>query len=237
MFRIRVNAPTISDKNLMSLNTMTSTIEELKSKLKNAEGTIKDKMNEVSKTNAEVEKSQTQIAELNATISSIKEERTRNNNELKNAQEVISQKQSKINELSETKTVLENSVKSLETQLTNLNEELDKRENLRTEAEVKIKESESSKEKEMVRKAKANAGIAPFGEKKQDTLIELQDSRTYGSDHAKQQQEQLQEQMNLRMLEEQEASIKQLEVNTSKIIKNSYMQNHLIITSFIAFAE
>jgi len=73
----------------------------------------------------------------------------------------------------------------------------------------------------MVRKAKANAGIAPFGEKKQDTLIELQDSRTYGSDHAKQ-QEQLQEQMNLRMLEEQEASIKQLEVNTFKIIKNSY---------------
>jgi len=89
----------------------------------------------------------------------------------------------------------------------------------------------------MVRKAKASAGIAPFGEKKQDTLIELQDSRTYGSDHAKQQQEQLQEQMNLRMLEEQEASIKQLEVNTFKIIKNSYMQKHLIIISFVAFAE
>jgi len=146
-----INDKAIADKNLMSLNIMTSTIEELKSKLKNAEGTIKDKMDEVSKTNAKVEKSQTQIAELNATISSMKEEHTRNNNELKNAQEVISQKQSKINELSETKTVLENSVKSLETQLTNLHEELDKRENLRTEAEVKIKESESSKEKEMLK--------------------------------------------------------------------------------------
>ncbi|KYN15746.1 PREDICTED: syntaxin-7 [Trachymyrmex cornetzi] len=75
----------------------------------------------------------------------------------------------------------------------------------------------ASKEKEMIRKAKASAGIAPFGEKKQDTLIELQDSRTYGSDHAKQQQEQMQEQMNLRMLEEQEASIRQLESNISDI--------------------
>lgn len=65
----------------------------------------------------------------------------------------------------------------------------------------------------MVRKAKASAGIAPFGEKKQETLIELQDSRTYTNDHQKLQQEQLQEQMNLRMLEEQEASIRQLEVN------------------------
>ncbi|XP_012523086.1 syntaxin-7 [Monomorium pharaonis] len=76
----------------------------------------------------------------------------------------------------------------------------------------------ASKEKEMVRKAKASAGIAPFGEKKQDaTLIELQDSRTYGSDSAKFQQEQMQEQMNLRMLEEQEASIRQLESNISDI--------------------
>lgn len=71
----------------------------------------------------------------------------------------------------------------------------------------------ASKEKEMVRKAKASAGIAPFGEKKQETLIELQDSRTYTTDHSKQQQEQMQEQMNLRMLEEQEASIRQLEVD------------------------
>lgn len=91
----------------------------------------------------------------------------------------------------------------------------------------------------MVRKAKANAGIAPFGEKKQDTLIELQDSRMYGSDHAKQQQEQLQEQMNLRMLEEQEASIRQLEVNVFKIDKDSCARIHFIciITSLIAFTE
>lgn len=74
----------------------------------------------------------------------------------------------------------------------------------------------------MVRKAKASAGIAPFGEKKQDTLIELQDSRTYGND-SKQQQDQLQEQMNLRMLEEQEASIRQLEVNVFNIVEDLYM--------------
>lgn len=72
----------------------------------------------------------------------------------------------------------------------------------------------------MVRKAKASAGIAPFGEKKQDTLIELQDSRTYGNDSK--QQDQLQE-MNLRMLEEQEASIRQLEVNVFNIIEDLYM--------------
>lgn len=92
----------------------------------------------------------------------------------------------------------------------------------------------------MVRKAKASAGIPPFGEKKQDaTLIELQDSRTYGSDHAKQQQEQLQEQMNLRMLEEQEASIRQLEVRAFEIVKGSCTRICFIriITSFITFAE
>lgn len=66
----------------------------------------------------------------------------------------------------------------------------------------------ATKEKEMVRKAKANAGIAPFGEKKQETLIELQDSRT----QKQIQQQQLKEEQNLRMLEEQEASIRQLEV-------------------------
>lgn len=66
----------------------------------------------------------------------------------------------------------------------------------------------------MVRRAKANAGIAPFGEKKQETLIELQDSRT----QKQTQQQQMKEEQNLRMLEEQEASIRQLEVNlfTSK---------------------
>ncbi|XP_011051445.1 PREDICTED: restin homolog isoform X2 [Acromyrmex echinatior] len=147
-----VNDKATIDKNLTtSLNTMTSTVEELKSKLKDAEGTIKDKIDEISKTRAETEKSQVQIVELNTTISSMKEEHTRNNNELKNAQEAITQKQSKINELSEIKTVLENSVKSLETQLSNLHEELDKKEKLRTEAEVKIKESESSKEEEILK--------------------------------------------------------------------------------------
>lgn len=76
----------------------------------------------------------------------------------------------------------------------------------------------------MVRKAKASAGIAPFGEKKQETLIELQDSRTYTNDHQKLQQEQLQEQMNLRMLEEQEASIRQLEVNIFLVNIFSYIK-------------
>lgn len=92
----------------------------------------------------------------------------------------------------------------------------------------------------MVRKAKASAGIPPFGEKKQDaTLIELQDSRTYGSDSAKQMQDQMQEQLNLRMLEEQEASIRQLEVNAFKIVKNLYTRIHFacIIILFITFAE
>ncbi|XP_031846778.1 syntaxin 7 [Nomia melanderi] len=71
----------------------------------------------------------------------------------------------------------------------------------------------ASKEKEMVRKAKANAGIAPFGEKKQETLIELQDSRT----QKQMQQQQLKEEQNLRLLEEQEASIRQIESNISDI--------------------
>lgn len=76
----------------------------------------------------------------------------------------------------------------------------------------------------MVRKAKANAGIAPFGEKKQETLIELQDSKTYTNENTqpKMMQYQQQEQMNLRMLEEQEASIRQLEVKT--FAANSCMQ-------------
>lgn len=67
----------------------------------------------------------------------------------------------------------------------------------------------------MVRKAKANAGIAPFGEKKQETLIELQDSKTYTTENTQpKMMQQQQEQMNLRMLEEQEASIRQLEVKS-----------------------
>lgn len=147
-----INDKATADKNLMtSLNTMTSTVEELRNKLKDAEGTIKDKTDEISKTRAEAEKSQTQIIELNGIVSSMKEEHTRNSNELKNAQEAIALKQSKINELSEVKTVLENSMKSLETQLSNLHEELEKREKLRAEAEVKIKESETSKEEKILK--------------------------------------------------------------------------------------
>lgn len=66
----------------------------------------------------------------------------------------------------------------------------------------------ANKEKEMVRKAKASAGVGPFSDKKQETLIELQDSRT----QKQIQQQHLQDEQNLRMLEEQEASIRQLEV-------------------------
>lgn len=66
----------------------------------------------------------------------------------------------------------------------------------------------------MVRKVKASAGLPPFGEKKQETLIELQDSKTYTTEltHLKMLQMAQQEELNLRMLEEQEASIRQLEV-------------------------
>lgn len=70
-----------------------------------------------------------------------------------------------------------------------------------------------SKEKEMVRKAKANVGTGPFGDKKQETLIELQDSTT----QRQMQQYQSQEEQNVRMLEEQEASIRQLESDISGV--------------------
>ncbi|XP_011314197.1 syntaxin-7 [Fopius arisanus] len=70
----------------------------------------------------------------------------------------------------------------------------------------------AAKEKEMVKKAKASAGIQ-FGEKKQETLIELQDSRT----QKQLQQQNLQDEQNLRMLEEQEASIRQLEIDISDV--------------------
>lgn len=60
----------------------------------------------------------------------------------------------------------------------------------------------------MIRKAKASVGIAPFSDKKQETLIELQDNRTQKQIHLQQQQDE----QNLRMLEEQEANIRQLEV-------------------------
>lgn len=61
----------------------------------------------------------------------------------------------------------------------------------------------------MHRKAKATVGIkAPFGEKKHETLIELQDNKNQKQMQLQHQQEE----QNLRMLEEQEANIRQLEV-------------------------
>ncbi|XP_011253099.1 restin homolog isoform X4 [Camponotus floridanus] len=147
-----VNDKAVVDKNLTtSLNTMTSTIEELNGKLKDAEKIIGDKTDEMSKARTEMEKSQAQIIEMGSTISSIKEELIRSNNELQNAQEVAAQKQSVTNELTKDKTALENSVKSLETQLLNLHEELDKREKLLAEMEVTIKELETSKKEEMLK--------------------------------------------------------------------------------------
>ncbi|XP_043287015.1 syntaxin-12 [Venturia canescens] len=71
----------------------------------------------------------------------------------------------------------------------------------------------ASKEKEMVKSAKASAGIGTFGEKKQETLIELQDNRT----QKQIQQQHLQDEQNLRMLEEQEASIRKLETDISDV--------------------
>lgn len=63
-----------------------------------------------------------------------------------------------------------------------------------------------------MRKAKASAGLGPPSERKQETLIELQDNRT----QKQIQQQQMQEEHNLRMLEEQEANIRQLEVRIYK---------------------
>ncbi|CAB0041747.1 unnamed protein product [Trichogramma brassicae] len=65
----------------------------------------------------------------------------------------------------------------------------------------------ASKEKDMVKKAKANVGIGVFGEKKVETLIELQDNRS----QKQLQQQQQQEEQNIRVLEEQEANIRKLE--------------------------
>lgn len=147
-----VNDKAAIDKNLTtSLNTMNSTIGELNGKLKDAEKIIRDKTDEVSKARAEMEKSQAQIIEMDSTISSMKEEHIRSSNELQNAQEITAQKQSMISELIKDKTTLENSVKSLETQLSNLREELDKREKFLAEMEVTIKESETSKKEEVLK--------------------------------------------------------------------------------------
>ncbi|XP_017887891.1 syntaxin-12 [Ceratina calcarata] len=73
----------------------------------------------------------------------------------------------------------------------------------------------ASKEKEMFRRAKASVGIAPFGEKKQETLIELQDSKT----QKQIQLQQMKEEQNLRMLEKQEASIIEMEKDINDINK------------------
>ncbi|XP_029668458.1 restin homolog isoform X2 [Formica exsecta] len=147
-----VNDKAAGDKNLtMSLNTMTNAVEELNGKLKDAEKMIKDKTDEVSKARAEIEKSQAQIIEMDATISSMKNEHIRRNDELKNAQEAAAQKQNAVNELTKVKTALENSAKSMEIQLSNLHEELDKREKLLAEMEITIKESETSKKEEVLK--------------------------------------------------------------------------------------
>jgi CAP-Gly domain-containing linker protein 1 len=141
-----------TDKNLnASLNTMIATVEELRVKLQNTEEVVRGKTDELSKAKVESENSHAQIAELNAMISSIKEEYIRNNNKLKNAQETIAQKQSVINELAEIKTTLENSAKLLETQLSNLHEELNKRDEQQAEMEVKMKKSVTSKEEGMLK--------------------------------------------------------------------------------------
>ncbi|XP_032683862.1 CAP-Gly domain-containing linker protein 2-like isoform X2 [Odontomachus brunneus] len=141
-----------SNKNLTaSLNSVSRTVEEFKSKLKNAEETIEDKSNEASRAGAEVEKCHAQIAELNATLSSVREEQTRSNNELKNAQEAITQQRSMVEELTKAKATLENSTKSLETQLSSVQEELLKKDKLLMETEVKTRESDTSKAEEMLK--------------------------------------------------------------------------------------
>lgn len=68
----------------------------------------------------------------------------------------------------------------------------------------------ASKERDMVKKAKSNVGLGTFGERKQETLIELQDNKS----QKQIQQQQQQEEQNIRMLEEQEANIVKLEVCT-----------------------
>ncbi|XP_008211032.1 syntaxin-12 [Nasonia vitripennis] len=76
-----------------------------------------------------------------------------------------------------------------------------------------VQRSAASKERDMVKKAKSNVGLGPFGERKQETLIELQDNKTQKQI---QQQQQLEEQ-NIRMLEEQEANIVKLETNINDV--------------------
>lgn len=141
-----------SEKNLTaSLNAMTSTVEELRGKLRTAEETISDRTDKISKVRAETEELRTQITELSSIISSIRDEYICINNEMKNAQEAAEQRQGTINELTEAKTALENSIKSLETQLSNTCEELDKTEKLLVETKVRTKESDASRMEEILR--------------------------------------------------------------------------------------
>ncbi|XP_011148212.2 restin homolog isoform X3 [Harpegnathos saltator] len=140
------------DKNLTSsLNSLTSMIEELKNKLKNAEETIENKADRLLEAKVEVEKCHTQIAELNTAVSSMREEQMRNADELKNAQETLTQQQSIINELTKTKVILENSMKSLETQLSNAEEEIQKKDKLLTKMEIEMKESDALKTEEILK--------------------------------------------------------------------------------------
>ncbi|XP_058793392.1 syntaxin-12 [Phymastichus coffea] len=71
----------------------------------------------------------------------------------------------------------------------------------------------ASKEKDMIKRAKASVGLSYFGEKKQETLIELQDNRS----QKQIQQQHEQDEQNLRMLEEQEANIRQLESDINNV--------------------
>ncbi|XP_043463324.1 syntaxin-7-like [Leptopilina heterotoma] len=76
-----------------------------------------------------------------------------------------------------------------------------------------VQRNAASKERELVRKAKASAGLGPPSERKQETLIELQDNRT----QKQIQQQQMQEEHNLRMLEDQEANIRKLEIDIQDV--------------------
>lgn len=83
----------MSDKNLTaSLNSMTNTIEELRTKLKNAEDIIKDKTIEILKAIERAEKSDAQVAISNDIISSIQEEHIRISDELKYARKMSTRK-------------------------------------------------------------------------------------------------------------------------------------------------
>ncbi|XP_070153041.1 CAP-Gly domain-containing linker protein 1 isoform X2 [Polyergus mexicanus] len=181
-----VNDKAAADKNLTtSLNTMTNAIEELNGKLKDAEKIIKDKTDEVSKARVEIERSQAQIIEMDATISSMKNEHIYRNDELKNAQEVAAQKQNVVNELTKAKIALENSAKSMEIQLSNLHEELDKREKFLADMEITIKETSKKEEAlklrnslecEIVTKQKEIEDINRQNKELEEKLRSLQDA-------------------------------------------------------------